>query len=244
MKDFATFRVLLTLLRLRPDRIHSHLLQCARQRRVNREREHMTAQFSKIHTCLWNDCYYRFNGKTCGSYSLHVTQHLQQSRLHQCLWADCDRVLESHEDLAYHVSEEHRVPNEWTTLTKMHYCYEHDVWCRSDQIWDAHLQRKHLEPLNDYCGLIKECGVVVVAAHCMFCLGADAPLAVRFAQFSDVFQLHKHMKEHLTEGHTTTICPHPLCTDELSSESDFWDHATTVHGIPPFGPRRVTVKRK
>jgi hypothetical protein len=123
----------------------------------------------------------------------------------------------------------------WTTLTKMHYCYEHDVWCRSDQIWDAHLQRKHLEPLNDYC---------VVAAHCMFCLGADASLAVRFAQFSDVFQLHKHMKEHLTGGHATTIRPHPLCIDELSSESDFWDHATTIHGNPPFGPRRVTVKRK
>jgi hypothetical protein len=219
--------------------MHSHLLQCARQRRIKREQEYMSAQFSKIHTCLWNDCCYRFNRKTCGSYFLH----LQQSRLHQCLWAGCDKLLESHEGLAYHVSDERRVPNEWTTLTKMHYCYEHGIWCRSDQIWDTHLQRKHLELLNDYCGLIKECGVVVVAAHCMFCLGADAPLAVRFAQFSDDFQLHKNMKEHLKEGRTPTICPHRLCTNELSSEFNLWNHATTVHCIPPFGQRRVTGKR-
>jgi hypothetical protein len=96
---------------------------------------------------------------------------------------------------------------------------------------------------NDYCGLIKECGVVVVAAHCMFCLGADAPLAVRFAQFSDDFQLHKNMKEHLKEGRTPTICPHRLCTNELSSEFNLWNHATTVQCIPPFGQRRVTGKR-
>jgi hypothetical protein len=115
------------VLKLSPDRVDSHLLQCAHQRRINREREHIAAQFLRIHTCLWNDCYYRFNGKTCGSNSRHVTEHLEQSRLHQCLWADCYEILESHEDPAYHVSEKHCVPNEWTTLTKMHYCYEHDV---------------------------------------------------------------------------------------------------------------------
>ena len=202
------------------------------------------AQFLHIQTCLWNDCYYRFNRKPCGSYSRHVTEHLEHSKLHQCLWDGCYEILRSHEDLTYHVSEKHRVPNEWTMLTKMHYCYEHDVWCRSDQIWDAHIQRQHLEKLNDYCCLIKECGVVVVAAHCLFCLGADALLAVRFAQFSDVFTLHKHIKEHLAREHAPKLCPHPLCKDELSSESGFWSHATLVHGIPPFGPRRITGKRK
>ena len=202
------------------------------------------AQFLHIQTCLWNDCYYRFNRKPCGSYSRHVTEHLEHSKLHQCLWDGCYEILKSHEDLAYHVSEKHRVPNEWTMLTKMHYCYEHDVWCRSDQMWDAHLQRKHPEKLNDYCGLIKECGVVVVAAHCLFCLGADAPLPVRFAQFSDVFTLHTHIKEHLARENAPKLCPHPLCKDELSSESDFWNHATLVHGIPPFGPRKITRKRK
>lgn len=98
--------------------------------------------------------------------------------------------------------------------------------------------------MNDYCGLIKDGGVVVVAAHCLFCIGADAPLAVRFAQFSDVFVLHKHMKEHLATVCTPVVCPHPLCKEHLDSETEFWDHATTVHGVPPFGPRRVTGKRK
>ena len=133
-------QLLLMFIRLRLDRAHRHLLQCARQRRVKKERAHMTAQFSLIHTCLWNDCYYRFDNKTCGSYSLHVTNHLQQSGSHQCLCDGCYKMFDSYEDLAYHVSEKHRVPNEWTTLTKMHYCYEHDVWCRSDQMWNTHLQ--------------------------------------------------------------------------------------------------------
>jgi hypothetical protein len=30
----------------------------------------------------------------------------------------------------------------------------------------------------------------------------------------------------------------------LSSEDKFWSHAETVHGMPPFGPRRWTGKRK
>jgi hypothetical protein len=48
--------------------------------------------------------------------------------------------------------------------------HRHVIWCCSDQIWDAHLQRKHVELLKDDFGSIKECGVVVVAAHCIFCL--------------------------------------------------------------------------
>jgi hypothetical protein len=32
--------------------------------------------------------------------------------------------------------------------------------------------------------------------------------------------------------------------DRLTSESDFWNHATAVHGTPPLGLRRVTGKRK
>ncbi|KAF1363481.1 hypothetical protein EJ07DRAFT_152289 [Lizonia empirigonia] len=250
-KDVTTYaspinlpHFLLTPYRLRIDRAYSHLLQCARRRRIKRGQEQMSEYFEYLRICLWNDCRYRFNGKSCGAYSFHVSQHLQHSMAHQCLWDSCLRVFSSHEDLAVHIWEAHDVPSEWTTYTKMHYCYEYDVWCCSDRTWNTHLQKKHLEVLNDYCGLIKEGGAVVVAAHCLFCIGADAPLALRFAQFSDVFVLHKHMKEHLTTGCTLKVCPHPLCEEHLTSEGEFWDHATTVHGIPPFGPRRVTGKRK
>ena len=103
---------------------------------------------------------------------------------------------------------------------------------------------EHLRALNNYCGLIKECGVVVVAAHCMFCLRANAPLAERFAQFSDVFTLHEHIKDHLAREHAPKVGPHLLCEDELTLESEFWKHVTEVHGIPPSGPRRITRKLK
>jgi hypothetical protein len=39
-------------------------------------------------------------------------------------------------------------------------------------------------------------------------------------------------------------CPHPSCTDRLASDNEFWQQANAVHGMPPFGPRRTTGKRK
>ena len=54
------------------------------------------------------------------------------------------------------------------------------------------------------------------------------------------------MKEHLAqlEAPPPSVCPHPHCQDMLGSEDKFWSHAETVHGMPPFGPRRSTGKRK
>jgi hypothetical protein len=52
----------------------------------------------------------------------------------------------------------------------MHYCFEHDGWYRSDQQWVQHLELYHLPEINNYCGLIRLDGVVVVAAHCLLCL--------------------------------------------------------------------------
>ena len=224
--------------------MHTHLLQCARRRRQKQQREHMMAQFVSIRTCLWNNCYYRFTppGKSCGSYLSHVTDHLETNRAHQCLWDACYQSFDNLEDLSDHVSQDHGVPNKWTSHTGMHYCYEHDVWCHSNRMWDAHLRHRHLARLNDFCGLIKECGVVVVAAHCVLCLGDVQPLSVRFTQYHDIFDLHKHMMEHLTRG-IPKFCPHPKCRDPLTSESDFWNHATSIHGVPPLGPRRATQKR-
>ncbi|KAF1840091.1 uncharacterized protein K460DRAFT_371308 [Cucurbitaria berberidis CBS 394.84] len=226
----------------RTDQMHGHLLQCARQRRINEERERMAGQFALSRTCLWNDCDYRFEGKPCEMYVRHVARHLDQMRSHQCLWAGCCKSFERSRDLAHHISKEHRVPNEWTMPTRMHYCYEHGLWCQSDEVWDAHLQKEHFDVLDRFCGLIKDGGVVGVAAHCLCCLGADKPLPVRFAQFTDIDVLHRHIKSHLERFGVPNMCPHPLCEDALNSESDFWSHANVIHGVTPFGPRRT--KRK
>jgi hypothetical protein len=226
------------------DRMHSHLLQCARRRRQKKQRERMMNQLVSVKTCLWNGCHYRFTptGRTCGSYLAHITNHLKTNQAHQCLWNACYQGFKSFQELATHVSQEHQVPNEWTSHSSMHYCYEHDVWCHSNLMWDAHLHYQHLPRLNDFCGLIKECGVVVVAAHCLLCLGETQPLSVQFTQYHDIFDLHKHMTDHLARG-IPESCPHPKCGDPLTSELDFWNHATSVHGVPPFGSRRVTRKR-
>jgi hypothetical protein len=226
--------------------MNEHLLQCARKEHIRGARKHMTDQFNVIHRCAWNDCNSSFRGKSCGINSLHVTRHLRDIRTHQCLWDGCHQTFESHEKLAYHVSNKHRVPNEWTVLTRMHYCYEHDGWCQSEQQWVQHLELHHLPELNNFCGLIRLDGVVVVAAHCVLCLGdSHAPLQVRFLQFDNPFDLHKHMKEHLAQLEAPpSVCPHPHCQDMLGSEDKFWSHAETVHGMPPFGPRRSTGKRK
>jgi hypothetical protein len=224
--------------------MHSHLLQCARKRRIKREREKIQTCFENIDTCLWNDCYHRFNRRSCGSYSLHVDEHLKEMEAHQCLWDQCAQSFGDYKDLAAHISIEHGVPNEWTIPTKMHYCYEHNVWCHSERMWNEHLQRRHLELLNSYCGIIEERGVVVVAAHCLFCLGGYKPLSVRFTQFPDVFRLHKHMKEHIGRNGIPTVCPHPQCDDVVGSSAGFWSHAISVHGVPPFGACNTTRKRK
>jgi hypothetical protein len=120
--------------------MNEHLLQCARKQHTREAREHMKRQFDHIHRCAWNDCNASFRGKTCSTNSLHVTRHLQEIRTHECLWDSCLQVFDSYEKLAYHVSDQHRVPNEWTLLTKMHYCFEHDGWCQSDQQWVQHLE--------------------------------------------------------------------------------------------------------
>ena len=159
--------------------MHSHLLQCARRRRIKKEREKIQNHFENISSCLWNGCCHRFNSKTCRSYSLHVDEHLKQTEAHQCLWDGYLKTFEDYNGFAAHISIDHGVPNEWTIPTKMHHCYEHDVWCHSERMWDAHFHEKHLNLLNSYCGIIEERGVVVVAAHCIFCLQGDSAISRR-----------------------------------------------------------------
>jgi hypothetical protein len=148
--------------------------------------------------------------------------------------------------LAYHISEKHRVPDDWTMLTKMHYCYEHDEWCCSDHQWSQHLNLFHLPELGIFCGLVQLNGVVVVAGHYLLCLGdINAPLHDRFLQFDSAFNLHTHMRKHLAQLDVpSAVCPHPHCQSTLGSEETFWSHAETVHDMPTSGPRRITGKRK
>jgi hypothetical protein len=206
----------------------------------------MTVQFYHIATCQWHDCGFRFQKKSCDVNSSHVTEHLKRMGLRQCLWNSCLKEFHSYEALAYHVSTEHRIPNDWTMLTKMHYCYEHDLWCRSEQQWVQHIKIEHFLRLNDFCGLIRQGGVVVVAAHCIFCLGnVSLPVETRFAQFHDAYVLRKHMKQHLLgRSDPLSVCPHPQCEDTLDSDSAFWEHANAVHGCPLFEPCDTPAKRK
>jgi hypothetical protein len=85
-----------------------------------------------------------------------------------------------------------------------------------------------------------------VAAHCLLCLGdSSAPLHDRLSQFNSAFGLHAHMRKHLAQlDAPPSVCPHPHCQNILGSEAEFWSHAETVHGMPSFGPRRSTGKRK
>jgi hypothetical protein len=86
---------------------------------------------------------------------------------------------------------------------------------------------------------VKERGVVVAAAHCLFCLGDGQSLSICFTQFHDFYDLHKHMKCHIEKSRTPKMCPHSHCEDTLSSKSEFWTHATSIHGTPSFGYRRT-----
>jgi hypothetical protein len=230
----------------RPARNHAHLLDCAKRQLIKEERRHMDAQFRLVGTCRWYDCGYRFSGKPCGTYSNHVTEHVIRMQSNQCLWNSCFATFSSDTDLAYHISQKHGVPNEWTMLTKMAYCYEHDLWYKSEQQWEQHIRVIHHPSLGDYCGMIRLAGLVVVAAHCLFCLGdTDKTLSEQFAQFPDVNKLHTHMEEHVRQlAGSLSSCPHPNCAETIGSDAEFWEHANAVHGMPFFGPRRTTGKRK
>jgi hypothetical protein len=226
--------------------MNHHLLKCSRNSRVKRAIEDMNKAFSRHAECLWNDCSHRFRANACKANTTHVTDHLRATQSMQCLWDSCYEVLENFDALAYHISQSHGLPNQLTTHTTMQYCYEHNVWCASERMWNAHLQERHLKPLNDFCGLIRRNGIVLVAGYCLFCLSKESePLHTRLAQFSDIFILHEHMKKHKVELDAfPAVCPHPLCEDSLQSKDAFWEHATFVHGIPPFGPQRLDLKRK
>ena len=178
--------------------------------------------------------------------SLHVTRHLVENKAHCCLWDGCGQTFTAYEDISHHVSQVHDIPNEWTIHTKMHYCFEHDTWCKSNLTWNFHLGTSHLNPLNRFTGLIRQGGVLIVAAHCLFCLGDERLfLARRFEQYRDNYTLRKHMKGHLeTLSEPLQDCPHPLCEQRIHSEQHFWDHAIDVHGVPEPGPERITAKRK
>lgn len=232
----------------RIQRKHAHLLQCTQRRLIKGMRQEMQRHFeSTVRTCLWNDCRHRFNGKPCGTYSLHVTRHITLNKANQCLWNRCGHIADTPYDLALHVSAEHNVPNERTLPTRMHFCYEHAQFFAADGAWIEHC-RSHLSHLNDFCGLIRRRGLVVVAAHCPLCLGdLTADACVRWAQFHDVFTLHKHIKRHLAAlASPPDICPYPDCETKLGTEVMFWQHANEVHGIPPFGasPGNRSLKRK
>lgn len=226
--------------------MNRHLLQCAKAKKVKDAEAFMLQLFHQHPVCLWNNCCHRFKGKISRSHVSHISDHIRQNLSRQCLWDGCFTVMNSVEGLSYHVSTKHHIPTEHTTHTFMQYCYEHNLWAKSERVWNAHLEHQHLKPLNDFCGLIRRGGVVVVAAHCLFCLGDEtATLHVRFAQHPDIFELHTHMKMHTTQLNALpAVCPHPLCEDFLESEAHFWQHANSEHGIAPFGPRRNDRKRK
>lgn len=225
--------------------MNNHLLQCSRHARIKRQSGLMVTHFQvEVQVCRWNDCGYRFRSRSAGTYSAHVTEHLRKNVLHQCLWEACGHNASTHQSLSHHVSTAHGVPNDWTMPTKSHYCYEHGYWYMSDMMWSQHLQRDHLERMNGYCGIVRRHGLVIVAAHCLFCLGDNkADLQTRFHQFHDVYVLHKHMKQHLESDGPPAGCPHPQCHDKLGSNEAFWRHANEVHGTPPYDLVKVNRKR-
>jgi hypothetical protein len=185
----------------------------------------MANQFIHLQSCRWHDCGRRFDGHSpCGSYSNHITDYLKQMQTPQYLWNGCFQTFRSVGSLAHHVSAEHCVPNDWTMLTEMHYCYKHNAWCKSKEQWEQYIRIQHLPNLGDYCGMIQLQGVVVVAAHCLFCLGnTGLPLTGRFHQFPNPYTLNKHMQtKHQVELAGISSCPHPRCKDKLSTASAFW----------------------
>lgn len=222
-----------------------HLLRCADQRRRREANDFMSSRFAYVHWCHWNDCLFAFKNKKHETCLRHVTRHIAENKSHQCMWGRCHESFDSHEALAYHLSKKHSVPTEWTTLTNVRYCFEHNRWYRGNHVWDVHLRKTHLPELNDFCGLIRQGGAILVAAHCLFCIGnTTASLLDRFLQFSDVCVLHRHMKAHLVDAVYPLECPHTSCSTSLHTENLFWEHAVSVHGIPPLHAAQITGKRK
>jgi hypothetical protein len=178
----------------------------------------MTDQFHHVQICRWHDCSYWFAGRTCRAYSNHVTEHVIRMKSHQCLWNSCSIAYLSQTDLAYHLSKNHCIPNKWIMLKMMAYWYEHDLRCRLEQQWEQHIRVFHFPNLGNYCGIMQLGGLVIVAAHCLFCLG-DTKLAStnQYSQFADAFTLNKHMGKHILQlAGLLSLCPHPTCAQTLA----------------------------
>ncbi|KAF2201611.1 hypothetical protein GQ43DRAFT_29688 [Delitschia confertaspora ATCC 74209] len=204
--------------------MNNHLLQYQRKRLKEMSRQEIKNHFERyLATCRWNGCGYRFKLMTAGSYSLHVSRHAEANQIHQCLWNRCSYIAQDLKALSTHLSEAHSVPTEWTIPTRYHFCFEHATWVFSDRVWEDHLEKLHLNTISDYCGIIKQHGLVIVAASCPFCIGnLESSPHIWAAQFDDVFGLHKHIKEHLvTLDFPLSQCPHPLCSDSLENDQAF-----------------------
>jgi hypothetical protein len=186
--------------------MNDYLLACTRRQRIAQAKLCMKQHFETLDSCAWDNCNYRFRDKSIDAYTTYIDNHLKRMRLHYCLWSFCGRAFTSAQKLARHVSEAYDVPNAGTIPTKHYYCYEYDTWCLSQDLWRQHILLDHFPHLNDYCGLLRIGGVVLIPALCLFCLGdGNRTLVDRFAQFPDVNKLHLHMKLHLDVGYGRTV---------------------------------------
>lgn len=117
-----------------------------------------------------------------------------------------------------------------TTAVYCHLCF---VWVMSDR-WLPHCQA-HLASLDDDCGPLSHCQLVLRPGFCPFCLGDVAlDASARWKGWSTI----ELLSEHVTKNHHSNTsawpqcCPHPNCFTRLDNFAGLADHFDQHHGLP------------
>lgn len=221
----------------RDPRFNQHLLRCARRRIAKQAGEKFASHVKReLRQCCWGSCSQsleRFNAVTIAQ---HMTDHVGRLRVHRCLWKRCGSLFANDAELSAHLDVVHHVPCISTARNAALFCHECSLWIHSKMLWEMHCN-DHLSRLTRFCGIIRRFGLVVVAAHCPFCVGAaKREPSTRWHQFDDVHKLHKHIRQHLIPLSGALRCPHPLCPGEAASPDQLFFHFQTNHGMPPPQP--------
>ncbi|XEV04772.1 hypothetical protein FSHL1_010059 [Fusarium sambucinum] len=130
------------------------------------------------------------------------------------------------------------------------FCFICSAWMKDKTLWLSHC-KNHIEKLTIpiRCNPVTFRHAMACAGYCPVHLGrAELSAEERMRQWSDQDAWKRHISQcfskYLTYQRDSRAipCPHPRCTEELSTEKEFWHHQGDIHSIfeksVPIGKRK------
>lgn len=225
-------------IRLRTTEFNMHLLKCQQLALTQISRISKWTEFcAKIRKCLLPSCGYDFRRNGPNDAMVHLSNHFVAPRRVGtiCRWDRCGMRTRTKTALLRHLTAAHGIPLCHDSMKQARFCFECSEFFVHEDVWEDHCA-SHVANPELFCGQIVCRGIIIFARKCMFCL-ADHNLtaAERYYGFTHASNFFRHLQTHLKSvPHWPLSCPHPNCSIDVATESAFWNHSRTVHGIAKY----------